>query len=95
VFDHNVQLADEVRKIAAQKGVTAPQVALGWALDHSKKDGGPEIIALPGATTSERVEENMAPAALDEKDMAVIDDILKKIEVKGARYPPGAEGQDD
>ena len=95
VFPHNIKLADEVIKMAKAKGVGPTQIALGWVLAHSGKAGLPDIIALPGATTSARVEENMKPAKLDEKDLATLDEILKTIEVKGARYPPGARGEDD
>ncbi|KAF1953324.1 Aldo/keto reductase [Byssothecium circinans] len=95
VFDNNVKLANEVDKIAKAKGVTPAQIALGWAISHSGKDGLPQILVLPGATTSARVEENMKPAKLDEKDLATIAEILKTIEVKGARYPPGIGGEED
>jgi pyridoxine 4-dehydrogenase len=86
VFDENLKLVHEVKKIADQKGVTPAQIALGWVLAHSRRNGLGEIIPIPGATTSERIKENMQPAELNEDDMAALGDILKRFTVKGDRY---------
>ncbi|KAF2639811.1 Aldo/keto reductase [Massarina eburnea CBS 473.64] len=94
VFDENIKLAEEVQKIAAAKGVTPAQIALGWVVAHSGKDGLAQILAIPGSTTSARVEENSKPAVLNEEDLATIGEVLKKIEIKGARYPGGAGGEE-
>lgn len=94
MFDENIKLVQEVEKLASSKGVTVGQVALGWVLFLSNKKGMPELLALPGTTTKSRVIENQHPAMLDEKDMAVIDDILSRIEIKGARYMPGVAGEE-
>jgi pyridoxine 4-dehydrogenase len=88
VFDENVKLAEAVADLAKQKGVTPAQVAIGWVLYHSEKPGMPTIIPIPGASTSERVEENMKPAKLDEEDFEALQKILKNFSVKGGRYPP-------
>ncbi|KAF2794411.1 Aldo/keto reductase [Melanomma pulvis-pyrius CBS 109.77] len=87
VFDENLKLLHEVEKIAANKGVTPPQIAIGWVLAQSGKKGMPEIIPIPGATTSERITENMTPAELNEEEMATIAAILKNFVPVGARYP--------
>lgn len=52
----------------------------------SKKDGYPEFIPIPGATTAARVEENAKDVTLTSDDITVINSILKEFEVKGTRY---------
>ncbi|KAF2093023.1 Aldo/keto reductase [Rhizodiscina lignyota] len=86
-FYQNVKLRDEVERIAHDKAATIPQVALGWILAVSGKNGLPVIIPIPGATTAERVEENMKPAQLTDGDIKAINAILSKVTVAGTRYP--------
>ncbi|KAF1943271.1 Aldo/keto reductase [Clathrospora elynae] len=86
VFDENVKLLHAVEDIAKAKGVTSPQIAIGWVLAHSGAKGMPTIIPIPGATTSARIEENMKPAQLNEDDMKAIDEILEKFPPIGGRY---------
>jgi pyridoxine 4-dehydrogenase len=87
VFDENLKLLREVEKLAAQKGCTTAQIALGWVVALSGRNGLPQILPIPGATTEERIVENMKPAKLSEEDMQAIDGILKSIPVVGDRYP--------
>lgn len=94
VFDENMKLVREVEKIAESKGVTVGQTAVGWVTAHSGKDGMPQILPLPGTAKVSRVAQNQQPATLNEEDLAAIDDILKRIEIKGARYPPGVAGEE-
>jgi pyridoxine 4-dehydrogenase len=84
-------LADAVADLAKQKGVTPAQIALGWVLYHSGKPGMPTIIPIPGASTSERVEENTKPAKISEEEYKSLQEILKKFSVIGGRYPPSAD----
>jgi pyridoxine 4-dehydrogenase len=86
VFEENVKLLYAVEDIAKSKGVTPAQIAVGWVLAHSNAKGMPTIIPIPGATTSERIEENMQPAELKDEDMKALDEILKKFPVIGGRY---------
>ncbi|KAJ4404841.1 hypothetical protein N0V91_005576 [Didymella pomorum] len=86
VFDENIKLVHAVEDIAQKKGVTPGQIALGWVLYQSGKDGMPTLIPIPGATTSERVKENMKPAKLDESDMKELAQILEKFPITGERY---------
>ncbi|KAF2706869.1 Aldo/keto reductase [Pleomassaria siparia CBS 279.74] len=87
VFDTNLKLVAEVEKLASKKGVTPGQIAIGWVIAHSNRNGLGDIIPIPGATTSERIEENMKPAELSEDDLADIEVILKKFTPVGERYP--------
>jgi pyridoxine 4-dehydrogenase len=86
VFDENIKLVNAVEGIAQKKGVTSAQIAIGWVLHQSGKEGMPTIIPIPGATTSDRVKENMQPAKLDESDMKELAAILDKFPIVGDRY---------
>jgi len=85
-FDENLKLVKEVEKLASDKGATPGQVALAWVRSLSEKPGMPVIIPIPGATTVERVEENMKEVQLEKEDLEAIDEILKNATVVGGRY---------
>lgn len=86
VFDENLKLVHAVDEIAQKKGVTPAQIALGWILYQSGKEGMPTIIPIPGATTSERVQENSKPTQLEEADFKELAEILKNFPIVGERY---------
>ena len=52
----------------------------------SKRDGNPEFIPIPGATTAARVQENQTVVNLTSRDIASINSILQEFEVAGDRY---------
>jgi aryl-alcohol dehydrogenase-like predicted oxidoreductase len=54
-FEHNLQIAEEVRQVAAEAGATPAQVALAWLLAK-----GDDIAPIPGTKRVSRVEENIA-----------------------------------
>jgi pyridoxine 4-dehydrogenase len=85
-FEKNLELVREVEKIAKQKGCTPAQLAIAWTKYLSKKDGNPEIIPIPGATTETRVAENSKNVTLTDQEAAEIDKILKSFPVEGGRY---------
>lgn len=87
-FQHNITLMHKVKELAEKKGITPGQFAIAWTLALSKRPGMPTIIPIPGATTVDRVNENSKLVELTEEDMTAVDDILAKMDVKGARYPP-------
>ncbi|KAF2120485.1 NADP-dependent oxidoreductase domain-containing protein [Lophiotrema nucula] len=87
-FDQNLVLLHQVEEIAKKKGVTAPQIALGWVLAHNGKPGMPEIIPIPGATRASRIEENTQPAQLSDAEFDELNGILSKFEAAGGRYAP-------
>ena len=58
-FQRNVALADQVRAVAEQAGVTSAQVALAWLLAQ-----GDDIVPIPGTKRVSRVEENVAADAV-------------------------------
>ena len=86
VFDQNLELVTELKKLATKKGCTAAQLGLAWVKQCSGKNGLPVIIPIPGATTVERVTENMVDVTLTDGDLNEIDAILKKATVVGDRY---------
>jgi aryl-alcohol dehydrogenase-like predicted oxidoreductase len=81
----NQPLVDSLAGIAAAKDATAAQVALAWLLAQK-----PWIVPIPGTRRVERLEENLAAAALrlDAHDLAAIDQASRAVAVEGERYPP-------
>jgi len=86
-FEINLQLVDQVEKLAKRKGCTTAQLAISWTRNLSRRPGRPTIIPIPGATTAERVSENAKEIDLTDDELDEIDGILAKFEVSGARYP--------
>lgn len=98
VLKINNQIVDEVQKLADKKGVTQPQIALAWVRAYSgrtiedptqdgKKVKLGEIIPIPGATTVERVDENIRPdITLSDEEFESLNELTKKFPVEGDRY---------
>ena len=85
-FDVNMKLVKELENMAKKKKCTPAQLALGWHISLSKRPGMPQIIPIPGATTSERVAENGGAVELSDAEMEEIKRILDSCEVIGDRY---------
>lgn len=85
-FGKNLKLVEQIQKIAKDSGRTPAQLAIGWVRTLSKKDGNPEIIPIPGATTVERVKENSENITLSKDELAAIDSVLASFVVAGGRY---------
>ncbi|TGO48616.1 hypothetical protein BCON_0235g00150 [Botryotinia convoluta] len=90
-FEHNKKLLDAVTKLAEQKNCTPAQIAVNWLKAISKKDGNPEIIPIPGATTVDRITENTKEVSLSADDLAELDSMLKQFPGSGHRYPEHAQ----
>ncbi|KAH6619616.1 NADP-dependent oxidoreductase domain-containing protein [Chaetomium sp. MPI-SDFR-AT-0129] len=86
VFEGNLGLVREVEKLAARKGCTPGQIAIGWVLAVAKRPGMPKIIPIPGASTPERVRENAVEIELEEADLVELERIRKEFAPKGERY---------
>ena len=80
----NLALVDLLGRIAARKHTTPAQVALAWLLAQK-----PWIVPIPGTRRVERLEENLAAAAVEltPDDLTEIDSAAAQIQVQGARYP--------
>lgn len=87
VFGKNLEMVEELEKLARMKGCSPAKLALSWVKQLSGKPGLPEIIPIPGATTVERVVENVQVVTLEQQDIDEIDKILKSTVIIGDRYP--------
>jgi aryl-alcohol dehydrogenase-like predicted oxidoreductase len=82
-FKKNVELADRVREIADEKGITPGQLALAWLLAQ-----GNDIVPIPGTKRRERLEENAGAAdvELTDEDLRRIEEALPRGSASGERY---------
>jgi len=82
-FQRNLDVVDEVREIATNRGVTPSQLALAWLLTR------PNVTPIPGTTRLERLEENLAAAdiTLTEEELAAIEAVAPRGCAAGTRYP--------
>lgn len=87
VFDQNLELVRELEKLAKRKGCKPGQIGIAWIKAKSGKDGNPVMIPIPGATTPERIAENMVEVELSEADVKEIDALLASTKIEGGRYP--------
>ena len=80
----NLELVDRVREIAAEKGVTATQLALAWVLAQ-----GEDVVPIPGTKRVRHLEENAAAAnlELDKEDLDRLDQVVPVGVAAGDRYP--------
>ena len=79
----NVALADRVRELAVERGVTPAQLALAWV--HAK---GEDIVPIPGTKRPGRLEENVAAldVQLSDEDVATLDEAVPAGAAVGTRY---------
>jgi aryl-alcohol dehydrogenase-like predicted oxidoreductase len=91
-LENNLALVDEVKSMAADKGVTPGQIALAWLLAQQ-----PWIVPIPGTTKSHRLEENLAAAdvTLTPGELTRLDGLSAQFEIQGGRYPDSLEAQTD
>jgi aryl-alcohol dehydrogenase-like predicted oxidoreductase len=59
-LEHNLQLAQRVRELAEQKGVTPGQLALAWVLSR-----GESVVPIPGTKRVKYLEENVKAAEIE------------------------------
>jgi len=88
-FEENKKFVELVKEIGKKKNASPAQVAIKWILTQ----GNGNIIPIPGATTSQRVKENMAAVdvQLTEVELAAINKFVETTEVKGGRYAAAHE----
>jgi len=86
-FQKNLDLVRGVQEIAAEKGATAPQVALAWILAR-----GRDIVPIPGTKRRTYLEENLRAleVSLSAADLARIENLFPKGAAHGPRYPEAA-----
>lgn len=83
-LQENLKLAETVKEIAREKGVTPAQLALAWVLAQ-----GNDMIPIPGTKRTRYLEENMGAlgvnlTAADRKNIA---ERVSRNQVVGERYP--------
>jgi aryl-alcohol dehydrogenase-like predicted oxidoreductase len=81
---HNLALVASVEELAAEKGVTASQVALAWVLGR-----GEDVVPIPGTKRRTYLEENAAAAAVEltGADRQRLDAAFPRGAAAGERYP--------
>jgi aryl-alcohol dehydrogenase-like predicted oxidoreductase len=82
-FAANLRLVDEVRRVAADKGCTAGQLALAWVMAQ-----GDDVVPIPGTKRRAYLEENVAAhqVRLSGGDLARLAGIAPDGAVAGGRY---------
>lgn len=83
-FDANLALVRLLEDMAAEKGVTAGQLALAWVLAQ-----GHFIVPIPGTTKIANLEKNVAAAdvSLTPEEVESLGALLAPSMVAGERYP--------
>ncbi|WP_184690087.1 aldo/keto reductase [Saccharothrix tamanrassetensis] len=82
-FARNLAIVEALRALAAERGVTAGQLALAWV--HHR---GEHVVPIPGTKRVKYLEENVAAASLElsADDLRAIEDAAPT--AAGDRYPP-------
>jgi aryl-alcohol dehydrogenase-like predicted oxidoreductase len=83
-FAKNLQLVEQIKVIAAEKGATPSQLALAWLLAQ-----GEDIVPIPGTKQRKYLEENVAATDihLTANDLKRIEAVAPKGIAAGDRYP--------
>jgi aryl-alcohol dehydrogenase-like predicted oxidoreductase len=82
-LEHNLLLAERVRELAAEKGVTPGQLALAWVLHRWE-----HIVPIPGTKHVAYLEENLAAADVELSDEEVARIAEAVPAPAGDRYDP-------
>src|SRR5262249_35098575 len=84
-FQHNLAIADTIRDIAREKGITSAQLALAWVMAQ-----GDDIVPIPGTSSAQRLEENARSldVALTADELDRLQQAAPKGAAAGDRYSP-------
>ncbi|HEV2675082.1 MAG TPA: aldo/keto reductase [Aliidongia sp.] len=79
----NHRIVEALAAFAAERGTTAAQVAIAWALSR-----GPDIVPLVGTRRRARLAEAIAASelVLGEADLAALETLIQPGQVAGTRY---------
>ncbi len=82
-FKKNIELVQQIEKIAKEKGVRPAQLVLAWVLHQ-----GEDIIPIPGTKKPEKLRENIAALEikLSQDELRQIESIFPMGAASGARY---------
>ncbi len=83
-FEKNLQLVQQLEKLAIQKGCTTSQLALAWVLNQ-----GDHIFPIPGTKRIKYLEENAGALAITftKEELDIINAIAPRDIAAGLRYP--------
>jgi len=82
-FARNLQLVEQVKALAADKGCSPAQLALAWVLAQDE-----DVLAIPGTRKRSRLDENLGAldVRLSSADLAAIDAVFPPDAAAGNRY---------
>jgi aryl-alcohol dehydrogenase-like predicted oxidoreductase len=91
-LDHNLELVERLRALAAPLGVSVAAVAIAWVLARSE-----QVIALVGARTRERLADALTAldVDLDDRAMEALEAAFPRGIAAGTRYPEAGMAQLD
>jgi len=83
-FMRNLELVQQIKQIAANKGVTAGQLALAWVLAQ-----GEDIVPIPGTKQLKFLQENIGAldVVLTQAELTQINELFPNGVASGLRYP--------
>ena len=83
-FARNLELVEEVRRLAEQKDVTPGQVALAWV--HAQ---GEDVVPIPGTKRRTYLEENVAALEIElsDEELRRLEEAFPVGAAAGDRYP--------
>lgn len=84
-FARNIELVQEIERMAAAKGCTAAQLALAWVLAQ-----GDDVVPIPGTRHIRYLDQNIGAVdlPLSDAELARLDEILPPGAAAGERYHP-------
>jgi aryl-alcohol dehydrogenase-like predicted oxidoreductase len=82
-FQRNLQLVDELKRLAQARGCTPAQLALAWVLSR-----GEHVIPIPGTKDRKHLEDNLGALRIEmtPAELAGIESIFPSDAISGARY---------
>ena len=85
-LEKNLELADHIKGLAAQKGCTSAQLALAWVLAQ-----GEDIVPIPGTKRVKYLEDNLGAVrvALTRAELEDLDRLFPPGVASGERYAAG------
>jgi aryl-alcohol dehydrogenase-like predicted oxidoreductase len=83
--EHNAQVVSALAAIAARKGCSLPQLAIGWVLAQ-----GPDVLPIPGMKTRTHLHDNLGAlqVSLSGAEEQELRHLVDALQVRGERHPP-------
>jgi aryl-alcohol dehydrogenase-like predicted oxidoreductase len=83
--EHNARVVSALAAMAARKGCTLPQLAIGWVLAQ-----GADVLPIPGMKTRTHLNDNLGAlqVALSGAEEQELRRLVDALQVRGERHPP-------